>query len=872
LVDNVGYKCYTLVKNRRNGEGLVNNKKSVLLAVDGNSIINRAYYGIRMLTTKDGLCTNAVYGMITMLQKQLEAIKPDLCAIAFDLKAPTFRHKMYDGYKATRKGMPEELAMQLPYAKECAEAMGFRVIEKEGFEADDILGTLSELASEDMDVYVFTGDRDSLQLIGDNVKILLAGNTETTVYDREKFIERYGVAPEQFVDVKALMGDSSDNIPGVAGIGEKTALKLISDYGSLDGLYDKYMDSTLTAGVKNKLASGRENAYLSRTLAQICRTVDLGSSESELVRKYDRNALLDLCKRLEFTALIKKLELDKPDAAEPARECGKVSLIKREMTAEELCNLEGIYAVSCETNNDSVSLELLSKNGGELLVCEVTADELETFLNGGKVATVCYDCKSIYKDFAKLGIYAEGFYFDIMLGAYVLDPSGSFDLDRLAVQYLGDTRREDVSDVYYVMEIYKAISPMIEERNQHSLMFDIEMPLARVLADMELYGFKLDVDGLARYGEQLGRLEKEYEERIYYYAGGDFNVNSPKQLGEVLFERMMLPPPGKKKKTGYSTSAEVLEKLRPYHPIIDEILEYRKVSKLKSTYADGLMKCADGDGRVHTTFKQTGTATGRLSSTEPNLQNIPIKTDIGRELRRYFIPKNEKYLILDADYSQIELRLLADISGDENMISAFKSGEDIHTSTASAVFGVPSDSVNAEQRKRAKAVNFGIVYGIGAFSLAQDLGISRAKASEYIESYLASYPGVRDYLKDVVSSAYEDGYVTTPLGRRRYIPELAGQNKTLKGFGERVAMNSPIQGSAADIIKIAMVNVSRRLRELKVDARLILQVHDELLIEAHREAADAVAEVLQNEMENAVSLAVPLVAEVMKGENWFDSK
>jgi DNA polymerase-1 len=459
-----------------------------------------------------------------------------------------------------------------------------------------------------------------------------------------------------------------------------------------------------------------------------------------------------------------------------------------------------------------------------------------------------------------------------MLGAYVLDPAGNFDLPRLVARYMNEVYTEEIPEAYYAMAVYKEIAPVIDEREQHNLLFDIEMPLARVLADMEIAGFRVDIGGLNNYGEQLGKLEKEAEERIYCYAGEEFNVNSPKQLGEVLFEKLMLPNPGKKTKTGYSTNAEVLEKMRPYHPIIEEILEYRKVAKLKSTYTDGLVKAADSDGRVRTNFKQTGTATGRLSSTEPNLQNIPIRTELGRELRRYFLPENRDYVLLDADYSQIELRLLSDISKDENMISAFLGGEDIHTSTAAAVFGVSKDAVTGEQRKRAKAVNFGIVYGIGAFSLASDLGISRAKANEYIENYLASYPGVRDYLKNVVKDAYANGYVTTPLGRRRYIPELAGQNKNLKNFGERVAMNSPIQGSAADIIKIAMINVSRKLRESGFDARLILQVHDELLIEAKRDDADKVAKILQTEMENAVDIAVPLVAEVTVGENWFDNK
>ena len=842
-----------------------NNKKKVL-AVDGNSILNRAYYAIRMLTTADGLCTNAIYGMITMLKKQIDAVEPDHCVIAFDLKAPTFRHKMYDGYKANRKGMPEELAMQLPYAHECAEAMGFHIIEKAGFEADDILGTVSKFGGEDCEVFIFTGDRDSLQLIGDNVKVLLAGNTDTLTYDSAKFEEKYGVRVDQFVDVKALMGDSSDNIPGVAGIGEKTAVKLIHDFESLDKLYEAFAESSLTKGVKNKLEAGRENAILSRTLAKINCEVDLGVSLEDIATDgIDKKRMLELCKRLEFSALIKKLELDTPDEKEAVKsETETVSV-----TVDEINNQNGICAFSHDGNAIYVVNE---SEPSKILVCEAPLEVFVDFWSRENVKTVCYDSKRIYKTLEASGKRIDSFYFDVMLGAYVLDPAGNFDLARLVARYMNEVYTEDIPEAYYVMATYKEIAPTIEEREQHGLLFDIEMPLARVLADMELAGFRIDIDGLNNYGEQLGKLEKEAEERIFTYAGEEFNVNSPKQLGEVLFDKLMLPNPGKKTKTGYSTNAEVLEKMLPYHPIIEEILEYRKVAKLKSTYADGLVKAADSDGRVRTNFKQTGTATGRLSSTEPNLQNIPIRTELGRELRRYFLPESGEYVLLDADYSQIELRLLADISKDENMISAFLGGEDIHTSTAAAVFGVPKNAVTGEQRKRAKAVNFGIVYGIGAFSLASDLGISRAKANEYIENYLASYPGVRDYLKNVVKDAYANGYVTTPLGRRRYIPELAGQNKNLKNFGERVAMNSPIQGSAADIIKIAMINVSRKLKESGLDARLILQVHDELLIEARREDADKVAEILQTEMENAVELAVPLVAEVSVGENWYDNK
>ena len=594
--------------------------KLKLLVVDGNSILNRAYYGIRMLTTRDGLCTNAVYGMITMLHRQIEAISPDYCAIAFDLKAPTFRHKMFDGYKANRKGMSEELAVQLPYAKECVRAMGFTVIEKEGFEADDILGTLSTFANEDLCAYIYTGDRDSLQLINDNVNVLLAGNTETIVYDREKFFEKYGINVEQFVDLKALMGDSSDNIPGVAGIGEKTATKLIQEYGSIDGLYANYKESSLTSGVKNKLESGKESAYISKALAKISCDVDLGMTLSDIkFNGFDTPVLLDLCKKLEFSALIKKLSLD----VEKALEENTQKIILQEIDVNLAKSIKSPLSL---TYNDG-KLQICLENEEKVLVCDATNDDVCELLENNK-NTICYDCKSLYKKISKI----DCVYFDVILGAYVLEPSGNFDLTRLVAQYLNEVYSYEIPAAYYIMQLYKAIYPIIDERDQHKLMFDIEMPLAGVLAEMEMSGFRIDIDGLGKYSEMLGRLESEAQERIFVFAGCEFNVNSPKQLSEVLFEKLMIPAPGKKTKTGYSTNAEVLEMLRPYHPIIEEILEYRKVAKLKSTYADGLRKAADDDGRVRTNFKQTGTATGRLSSTEPNLQNIPIRTELGREI------------------------------------------------------------------------------------------------------------------------------------------------------------------------------------------------------------------------------------------------
>ncbi len=825
-----------------------------LLVIDGNSILNRAFYGVKPLTTKDGIPTNAIFGFVNIINRNLEQIMPDYCAVAFDLKAPTFRHNMFDGYKAGRRPMPEELAEQLPYAKQAVEVLGLSVLELAGYEADDILGTLSKMADDDTHSYILTGDRDSLQLINDKTTVLLATNAEPLSFDRAAFFEKYGVQPEQFVDVKALMGDSSDNIPGVPGIGEKTALKLISQFRELDELYASLPSDTLSAGVNNKLLSGRDSAFLSRELARINCEVPLGISLDKVEkRELDRLAARALFTKLELSTFIRKYGLDKDESV--ATESAIAALgFTEHVSAEKgsviaVCYAEGVLSV-CDGHS----------------VCRVEGKEkTESILNDHKV--ICHDCKELYKRLSADGIAYRAAELDVMLGAYVLSPGESgYELDKLVLRFLGETVSENVDPTQYIFGLYGPITEKLRQTESLGLLTDIEMPAAAVLADMELYGFKIDREGIRRYGEQLAELEGQLAERIYYAAGGEFNINSPKQLGEVLFDRLGLPS-GKKTKTGYSTGAEVLEKLRPYNPIIEDILDYRQVAKLRSTYAEGLLRQADETGRIHTTFKQTGTATGRLSSTEPNLQNIPIKTELGREFRRYFIPENENYVLIDADYSQIELRILAHISGDENMTAAFASGRDIHTSTAATVFGVDPDSVTLEMRKRAKAVNFGILYGMGDFRLSNDLHIPIKQAKQYIESYLAGFPKIAEYLDRVKAEARENGYVTTMMGRRRYVPELAGKNKNLQAFGERVAMNSPIQGSAADIIKLAMVNVSKKLCGL--DARLILQVHDELLIEASREDADKAREILKTEMENAVKLAVPLTVDLSGGENWY---
>ncbi len=841
-----------------------------LLVVDGNSIMNRAFYGVRPLTTKDGLHSNAVFGVVNILEKQIEALKPDYAAVAYDLKAPTFRHKMYAEYKAGRHAMPDELREQVPFVKDCTSGLGLRRLELEGYEADDILGTLSRLTeSEDCICYILTGDRDSLQLIGDRVHVLLAGNKETTDMGVAEFREKYGIDPSQFVDVKALMGDSSDNIPGVPGIGEKTALKLISEHGSLDQIYETLHTAGHTLSVLKKLSDGKESAYLSKALAQINCEVPLGITLDDL--KFDGinpKILRPLFEKLEFSAFLKRFDLyARKDDASGVDSPISPAFESREISEDGLKALKSIQPLAFGLDEGVASFfdgEVLYRYNG-------SSPALIDLLNDHPLI-VSYDCKTLYKHFTTKNKSFRTCNFDVMLAAYVIDSGmGDYALSRLALAYLGSAPEENTPSAVTVYRLYDPLTEKVRSISSEKLLHEIEMPLAAVLADMELCGFKVDTLGLTQFSEELTELEKEYSERIYAQAGKEFKINSPKQLGEVLFETLQLPA-SKKTKTGYSTDADTLNKLRPYHPIIGDILEYRQVAKLRATYAEGLKNAADVGGRIHSIFRQTGTATGRLSSAEPNLQNIPIRTELGRRFRKYFIPENENYVLIDADYSQIELRLLAAISGDENMTRAFVDGLDIHTSTASAVFGVPEDEVTPELRKRAKAVNFGIVYGIGDFSLAQDIGTSRKDAKAYIESYFAAYPSIDAYLSDVVTDAKEKGYVVTLFGRRRYIPELAGKNKMLQHFGERVAMNSPIQGTAADIMKIAMIRVADELKKSGLDARLILQVHDELLIEASREHANEVLDLLQYEMEHAVEIGVPLDVEAAIGDTWYDCK
>ena len=837
-----------------------------LLCIDGNSILNRQFYGIRFLSTKDGFPTNAIFGFVNVIMKQLDALEPDFAAVAFDLKAPTFRHNLYSDYKAGRKPSPDDLIKQFPVAKDICRAMGISVLELAGYEADDILGTLAAMAGESDEetcAYILTGDRDSLQLISKNSKVLLATNTDTVTMDEQAFFDKYGVRADQFVDVKALMGDSSDNIPGVAGIGEKTAFKLIAEQGSLDGVYRNIETAGLTNSVKNKLVAGKDSAFLSQTLARINCEVPLGITLGDISRKpIDRPFAKSLFVRYELLNAIKRLGLDKEEeSAETVVTDSDASSFGIVKCADATVLAGDVYALSLKENTVYLS-------DGERIYSIKEDGVLESLLATKKI--ICYDCKNIYKELDKLGVNFRSCFFDVMLGAYVDDSSqGSYALDRLCTTYLGETPAEDIPECVYIAKMWKTIDERLVASEQAKLLYEVEMPLAAVLCDMEKVGFKIDREGIAGYGVELDEIAKALEFRIFMAAGEEFNINSPKQLGEVLFDKLMLPA-GKKTKTGYSTNAEVLERLRKYHPIIDDILEYRQVTKLKSTYVDGLLKCADEDGRTHTTFNQTGTATGRLSSANPNLQNIPIRTEMGRRFRKYFIASDENNVLIDADYSQIELRVFSHISNDEHMSAAFISGDDIHTSTACRVFGVSPDEITVEMRKRAKAINFGILYGMGEFSLSDDLKIPIAKAKEYIESYLNSYPDIRRYLDEVVASAKENNYVTTMFGRRRYIPELSAQNKNIRNFGERVAKNSPIQGSSADIIKIAMINVDKKLKEGGTGARLLLQVHDELLIESPRECADEILALLQSEMENAVKLSVPLKVEAKSGDTWFD--
>lgn len=839
-----------------------------LLAIDGNSIINRAFYGIKLLTAKDGTYTNAVYGFINILNRLTELEKPEGVAVAFDLKAPTFRHKKYAEYKAGRKGMPEELAQQMPIMKEWLTLAGYTCVECETYEADDILGTLAALCEKSgNECVIATGDRDSLQLVSDTTRVLLAatkmGKPEIINYDKAALFERYGLTPPEMIELKSLMGDSSDNIPGVAGVGEKTATDLITRFHSIDNIYESLETLDIKESVRKKLEAGRESAYLSRELGTICREAPINTDISQYKIKPRNDAeLARLMTRLEFFKLMEKMGL-KPD--------NSGMQLSLDMSDKKSFKFIKNAAVKNKADIYIADEKIAAVSGDTVTV--ISDGKLEELLKDGGIKKRVHDFKNLSKKYPDIA----GVRFDTMLAAYLCNPSASsYATDRIIAEYApyepeieGETD-EFIKNACLFSLACDTLENELEKTGQKKLFDEIELPLARVLGEMELCGFSADVNGLKALSSELDTRIKALESEIYSLVGYEFNLNSPKQLGVALFEKLGLPAK-KKTKSGYSTGAEVLEGLKNEHPAVSLLLNYRQLAKLKSTYADGLQDCIAEDGRIHSTFNQTEARTGRISSLEPNLQNIPVRTAEGRRLREYFNAPAGRVLC-DADYSQIELRVLASMSGDANMINAFGSGTDIHTVTASQVFGLPQDMITPELRSRAKAVNFGIVYGIGAFSLSKDIGVTRAEADRYIKSYLAAYPDVAAYMEKAIENAKKNGYVTTLYGRRRYIPELSNANGNMRAFGERVARNAPIQGTAADIIKIAMIKVSRSLKDEFPTARLILQVHDELIVECDEKDAEGVCALLEREMESAADLAVRLTAEAHFGKTWLEAK
>ncbi|MCR5173445.1 MAG: DNA polymerase I [Oscillospiraceae bacterium] len=872
-----------------------------LVVIDGNSIVNRAFYGVRALTAGDGKPTNAIFGFLNIYLKLIADEKPDALCVTFDRKEPTFRHLKYDGYKAQRKAMPEELSAQMPVLKEVLDAMNVPRYELAGWEADDLIGTIAAACEAGgWECVAVTGDKDSFQLIGPGTSVrhvkTRMGQTETVLYDTERFEQEYGFAPPVMVDLKALMGDSSDNIPGVPGVGEKTAMDLLHKYGSLEGVYGAIDSPEIKEGVRKKLAAGRESAEMSYDLATIRRDAPIDfDPEENRVREPDNDALYEIFRRLEFTKLTERFGLKPPaDAVAQARAEEKA------YTDTECRGPEDLQAMLGEARKAGTVTAVLT-DGGTL--CVIAGDRRYTAapetpgceealrgLFGPEIRKNGYELKDLHRRLLERGIEAEGWSFDCALAAYLLAPTDSaYPLDGLCARYLGRPvsfgapsdgqmslldERDDGEDARRtaaaVDQLVPVLGEKLEQEGLDGLLRDVEMPLCAVLAEMEHTGFLADREALKRFGELLAGRISELENLIYDLAGERFNINSPKQLGHILFDKLLLPPP-KKTKTGYSTGADVLEKLYDRHAVIPAVLEYRQYTKLKSTYADGLSAVIADDGRIHTKFQMTVTATGRLSSVEPNLQNIPVRTELGGELRKMFIagPGN---VLVDADYSQIELRLLAHISGDEAMRRAFIDGEDIHAVTASQVLGIPLEQVTKQQRSHAKAVNFGIVYGISAFSLAQDIHVSVAEARAYMESYLEKYSGVREYMKRVVEQAKKDGYVSSLYGRRRALPELASHDRNLRAFGERVALNMPIQGTAADVMKIAMIRVERALKKSGLRARLLLQVHDELIVECPEDEAERTAEILSEEMRNAAELSVPLPVEAKWGKSWYEAK
>ena len=842
-----------------------------ILAIDGNSIINRAFYGIKLLTTKSGIYTNGVYGFMSILNRLLEAENPDGVVVAFDVHAPTFRHKEYAEYKAGRKGMPDELRSQMPILKKLLTLFGYSCLEMEGFEADDILGTISKICEESGNSCVIaTGDRDSFQLVSDSTKVLLSatkmGRPEITPYTPETIFEKYGVKPLQMIEIKALQGDASDHIPGVPGVGEKTADELIRNYGNIDYIFNNLDELEIRDSLKAKLVAGKESAYLSRFLGTINREVPIDTNvENYKIGQRQDLELAKLLSELEFFSMLEKLGLSAVEAVPETKEIKSYKIVSE---FEMLAEVE--QSRSCDVLLSGESLALVSGQK----VAEADLDTFATILSDDGIAKRIYDSKQLHKICLDKGIKVNNVTFDTVLAAYLINPSSSeYSLSRLSEEYLiaaPEVEGENLKLAALSTEIMDKLTAVLCETAQDKLLRDIEIPLAKVLAEMEYTGFLVDTDAIINYGNVLGERIEELQTSIYNEVGYEFNLNSPKQLGVALFEKLGLPCK-KKTKSGYSTNADVLEELKPLHPAVEHLLEYRTLSKLKSTYCDGLSAVVASDGRIHSTLNQTETRTGRISSSEPNLQNIPVRRPEGRELRRFFKAK-DGFVLCDADYSQIELRVLAHIADDKNMIDAFLSGTDIHTLTASQVFNMPINMVTPQMRSSAKAVNFGIVYGIGPFSLGKDIGVSTKEASAYIKGYLATYPQVDAYMQRVVENAKETGFAETVFGRRRLLPELKSSNGMLRAFGERVARNMPIQGTAADIIKIAMIRVSERLKREMPEAKLIMQVHDELIVEAPSEKAEAAALILKEEMENAVQLKVPMTVDAHWGNTWYDAK
>lgn len=837
-----------------------------ILAIDGNSIMNRAFYGIKALSTSKGEYTNALTGFMNIYLKELEAVQPDCAAVAFDLKAPTFRHKSDAAYKANRKGMPHELALQMPLIKEILADLGVKTLECEGFEADDILGTLSEIFGNGDECVILTGDRDSLQLVSESCTVRLATNRETVVYTPDKFREDYGLEPIQLIELKALMGDSSDNISGVKGIGEKTAAALIKEQGSVEQLYENLDSMKLTPSVRKKLESGHEDAVRSKFLATIVKNAPIERDTAAYTfgeRKDDE--LKMLLSRLEMNKLMARLGLtgNAENAPQPVKADDLPPLKTAELTADNLPNGKSAFTFDGEKLCVQSGETVYHTDDEQLILKYFTAE-------GEKV---CFDGKTAYRWAFEHGGELRGLTFSCDLAGYLLNSQASeYTAENLCLAYRVAYRADmgEFADVCSLAALAERLKQELEAADMTALYNDIELPLCETLASMEYYGVDADADGIRAFGDKLNEKLGEITDEIYRLAGQEFNISSPKQLAKVLFEDLGLPCK-KKTKSGYSTNADVLESIANKHPIVPMILEYRTLSKLSSTYVDSLLKQIHADGRVHSIFKQTETRTGRISSTEPNMQNIPVRKELGREMRRFFIAR-EGCLLVDADYSQIELRVLASVCGDENMQQGFLSGSDIHTSTAAQVFGLPEDFVSPEMRSAAKAVNFGIIYGIGPFSLSKDIGVSVAEAKKYIQSYLDNYPKVTEFMNKTVADGEKNGYVSTIFGRRRYIPELSASNKNVQAFGKRAAMNAPIQGAAADIIKLAMVKVYRRLKAELPEVHLILQVHDELILEAPEAQAERAAALLKEEMEAAVKLAVPLTVDVHTGKSWYDAK